>query len=117
MHENSNGTGTRHGKAARQWVEELGKDVTYEQVVGRLRDAGEHEISEGTFASYKSEIYGKKRKPAPPAITTLPDDRPPSSVLMQLAKFAATVESVGGISEARRMLDALEELAGRFGGR
>ncbi len=114
----SDANGTRHGKTARQWVEELGKDVTYEQVRGRLRDAGEHEISEGTFASYKSEFYGKKRDKKPGAVhvlKTIPDDRPPLGALERLVKFASVVASVGGVAEARRMLEALERVEGEFG--
>ena len=111
----TNGTATRRGKAARRWVEELGPDVTFDQVIGRLRDAGEKEISEGTFAQYKSELYGKRRPPKVHALpTAIPDDRPPLGALERLVKVAALVASVGGIAEARRLLDALERVEGEF---
>lgn len=111
MNHEANGTGNMAGRfaASRRIIGELGPAGTYAAQTDRMAAEGFKPVTEETFDKHRREVFPH----APPA--TLPDDRP-LDALERLVKATAFAMSVGGIGEARRMLDALERVQGEFGG-
>ena len=117
------GSQGRRGRMVREILERLGRGGTYEDVVAQWPRDGKHgePISEARFFQIRREMFPPAATSAPTATTAVIPDRPepaaPVDYLGKLLRFGLAVEAVGGIANARRMLDALEQLPRMEGGR
>ena len=120
-------------ETAERVARELGPEYTQEQHDAAMREAGELPYSEPGWYAVRKRVFStdrpKRTRPAEttrtaPAAPAVIQDRPeppnppsPVDYLGKLLRFGLAVEQVGGTANARRMLDALEQIQRAEGGR
>lgn len=117
---------TLRGKRCEELIQEIGPDVTFEQVDHRLHQEGLGPIHEMTFLIYKRKTFPRKppmshEANGQPAVVTQPPAKMPSTIpdrvgeldyLEKFVRFGVAVVAAGGIDAAQRMLDAMRQLRG-----